>query len=54
MNEFTNKVKELIDKVANEESENIKAAAKIIFDSIKEKGILHVFATGHSHMFSEE
>lgn len=54
MMEFTNKVKELIDIVALEEKENIKAASKIIFDSIKEKGILHVFATGHSHMFAEE
>ena len=54
MIEFTNKVKELLDIVNKEESKNIKDAAAIIFESVKDKGILHVFATGHSHMFAEE
>lgn len=54
MKNFTCSVKNLIDVVYQEESKNIKEAAKIIFDSIKEKGVLHVFATGHSHMFAEE
>lgn len=54
MNEFRQKVKELIDIVYDEELENIKKAGKVIFDSVKNKGILHVFATGHSHMFAEE
>ena len=54
MKQFTEKVKELIDVVYQEEYENIRVAANIIFDSIKDKGILHVFATGHSHMLAEE
>lgn len=54
MKNFTCSVKNLIDVVYQEESKNIKEAAKIIFDSIKEKGVLHVFATGHSHMLAEE
>lgn len=54
MKEFTTKVKELIDIVYSKENENIKESAKLIFDSIKDGGVLHVFATGHSHMLAEE
>ena len=54
MKEFNDKVKQLIDIVYQEESDNIKVAGKVIFDAVKEKGILHVFATGHSHMLAEE
>lgn len=54
MKDFTIKVKEIIDIVYKEEYSNIKEAAKLIFNSIKDKGILHVFATGHSHMMAEE
>jgi uncharacterized phosphosugar-binding protein len=54
MKEFTEKVKEIIDIVYKEEQVNIKKAASLIFDSIKDGGILHVFATGHSHMLAEE
>ena len=54
MKEFNDKVKQLIDIVYQEESDNIKDAGKVIFDAVKEKGILHVFATGHSHMLAEE
>ena len=54
MKEFTTKVKEIIDIVYQEEYEKIKDAALLIFNSIKDNGILHVFATGHSHMLAEE
>ncbi len=54
MENFTKIVKELIDVVYKEEYQNIKASAKLIYESIKEKGLLHVFATGHSHMMAEE
>lgn len=54
MLEFTDKVKNLIDIVCKEERDNIKASAKLIFDSIKNGGVLHIFATGHSHMIAEE
>lgn len=54
MKEFTTKVKELIDIVYSKENENIRESAKLIFDSIKDGGVLHVFATGHSHMLAEE
>ena len=54
MKNFTSQVKELIDIVYEKENQNIKDAAELIFDSIKDKGVLHVFATGHSHMLAEE
>ncbi len=54
MREFTTKVKELIDILYSKEKYNIKEAAKLIFESIKDGGVLHVFATGHSHMLAEE
>ncbi|MBQ8292914.1 MAG: SIS domain-containing protein [Bacilli bacterium] len=54
MDKFTGKIKEIIDIVYQEEKEKIKEAAMVIFESIKDGGILHVFATGHSHMLAEE
>lgn len=54
MRDFTVKVKDIIDEVFEKEQQNIKEAASIIFESIKDNGVLHVFATGHSHMLAEE
>ena len=54
INEFEEKVSNLLNIINKEENENIKQAAKIIFDRMKDSKILHVFATGHSHMFAEE
>lgn len=51
---FTQKINELIHAIDRDESENIKKAAKIIFESMKRDGLLHVFSTGHSHMMAEE
>ena len=36
------------------ETENIKKASEIIFKALRNKKLVHVFATGHSHMFAEE
>ena len=51
---FTKGVCDLIALVDSLESKNIKKSASIILEAFKNKGILHVFATGHSHMFAEE
>lgn len=51
---FTEKVNNLLKLVDEKETTNIKKAADIIYKSFINKGILHVFATGHSHMFAEE
>ncbi len=36
------------------EKDNIKKASKIMYKAMKDNKVCHVFATGHSHMFSEE
>lgn len=54
MLEFNKKIKTLIDEIETEEMENIEKACKIIFEAMKDGKVLHVFATGHSHMFAEE
>lgn len=54
MENYTEIIKSLIDKIDKEEKENIDKAADIIFDLIENKKVLHVFATGHSHMLAEE
>lgn len=51
---FTNGVLNQINIIDKYESSNINKACEIIVDAFINKGILHVFATGHSHMFSEE
>lgn len=54
MDNYANIVKNIIDEIEEKENDNIKKAAKILFSTMKNGGILHVFATGHSHMVAEE
>lgn len=54
VNEFETKVNEALDIINKEENDNIRKAAELIFAAMKSGHILHVFATGHSHMFAEE
>ena len=54
MDIYTNEIKELLDAVNTDESENIAKACKIMFQAMKDDKVVHVFATGHSHMFAEE
>lgn len=51
---FKEKVIELINRIDDEEMHNIQEAAKLVFPFLKNEKIIHVFATGHSHMFAEE
>ncbi len=51
---FTFKVIDLIKTIDKEETKNIEEASKLIYRSINENGLLHVFCTGHSHMMAEE
>lgn len=54
MKEFNKKIKNIIDEITNLEQNNIKKAAKIMFDAMNNDSVVHVFATGHSHMVAEE
>lgn len=44
----------LLNKVSEKESDNISDAAKMIEESIKNDGVLHVFGCGHSQMYAME
>ena len=54
MKEFSVKINNIINEITKCEESNIKTCAKLIFDSMNNNGVVHVFATGHSHMFAEE
>ena len=45
---------DLIRHVQEEETDNIIAAAKLIVESVRSGGVLHVFGAGHSHLLCEE
>lgn len=52
--EYFRKIREIFDKVEQTQTENIEKSAKIIAESIKNGGILHVFGCGHSQMYAME
>ncbi len=54
MKDFSIKINQIINDITEKEVNNIKEAAKIIFNVMNENKVVHVFATGHSHMFAEE
>ena len=54
MNEFTDKIIDGLTNIDIEEDANIKRSAQIMFDAMLAGKVVHVFATGHSHMFAEE
>lgn len=54
MKEFNEQVIKIINLVEEAENNKIKLAASILYNSFVEDGVVHVFATGHSHMFAEE
>ena len=54
MHQYIDQLQKLIQKVEQTQEENIKAAAALIAATIRNGGVLHVFASGHSHMLMEE
>ena len=51
---FTKSIIELLTQLETDELQNIKKASEIMFDAMKDDKVVHIFATGHSHMFAEE
>ncbi|MCX6090661.1 MAG: SIS domain-containing protein [Candidatus Atribacteria bacterium] len=43
-----------LDEIVKQDRENIQKAVLIMVDAMKEGGLIHIFGTGHSHIFSEE
>ena len=54
VNEFKDKIEKLLKEIDEEENEAIDLASEIMYDAMKKGLLVHVFATGHSHMCAEE
>lgn len=54
MSLFNEKIIEILNLIEKDEASNINKASLIMAECMKNDGIVHVFATGHSHMFAEE
>lgn len=54
MFEYLDKVKLLLDKMANDQQDQLISAAKMVADVIKNDGIIHTLGTGHSQMIAME
>ena len=54
MDSFLQEVNKILTKVSIEEKNKMELAAKVMYDSLVKNNLVHVFATGHSHMFCEE
>ena len=54
MKEYTKKIIDLLKEIEEVENDNINKACDIMYNAMKNDKVVHVFATGHSHMFAEE
>ena len=54
MDSFLQEVNKILTKVSIEEKNKMELATKVMYDSLVKNNLVHVFATGHSHMFCEE
>src|SRR5438132_270570 len=53
-NQYAAKIKELLEVVQEKQIETIIQVAKLIAQTIKNDGVLHLFGCGHSHILVEE
>ncbi|MET3696676.1 uncharacterized phosphosugar-binding protein [Bacillus oleivorans] len=54
INDYKEYVKNKLESVFNEQTDNILKGADLIKESVKKGGRLYVFGTGHSHLVAEE
>ncbi|WP_427137565.1 sugar isomerase domain-containing protein [Psychrobacillus psychrodurans] len=54
MQSYWKEINILLEKVAQQENENIENASKLIAERIKKGGILQLFGCGHSHLLAQE
>ena len=52
--EYLPKICEMLSTIEQSENALIEESARVIYSSLREGGVLHVFATGHSHMIADE
>lgn len=51
---FSTKIKGMLEKIDETQSDKIAEAAEIVSNCIKNGGVVHTFGTGHSHIIAEE
>ena len=51
---FYNIIQKQLVSIISDEREVIKGASLLIAQTIKNDGLIHIFGTGHSHIFAEE
>ena len=51
---YVAKIREIISRIETEEKASIAEGARMLARSIESGGLIHVFGTGHSHIFAEE
>lgn len=52
--EFFKTAVTILQRISQNEKENIDAAAHLIAQNLVDGGVLHIFGAGHSHMLAEE
>jgi uncharacterized phosphosugar-binding protein len=51
---YMNAVRDLLDEIAQTQTEAIDRAARVLVETIKRDGSIFIFGSGHSHMLAEE
>jgi uncharacterized phosphosugar-binding protein len=51
---YLSKIREIIREIELEEGANIERGASLLARSVQKGGLIHIFGTGHSHVFAEE
>ncbi len=54
MEKYINKIEKLLEKIELEENNSINEVCNLMYETMKKGKMVHIFATGHSHMFAEE
>lgn len=54
INQYMNKINDLLKIVENEEYQVMKEAAQKVAETIQAGGVIHLFGCGHSHILTEE
>ncbi|WP_017726080.1 SIS domain-containing protein [Halalkalibacterium ligniniphilum] len=54
LNDYFKEITNTLERVKEQEEENLHEAAKMIADCIENDGVVHLFGCGHSHLLAEE
>ena len=54
LDEYINGLISILDRIRREQAAHIRAASRIVAETLSNDGIIHTFGTGHSHIIAEE